>query len=228
MLILGVAGAVPAYRQIYASLPVNAQTELPLPALKETVPKQIPSSANISMVFYSQAPFGNWNYPWQEACEEASILLVANTYFNHNWSRKEFSVQILNIIKWEMKTFGKYKDTNVDEINQMLNEYLGLKTVIHENPSLDDIKNILNNGHIIVATFAGKELRNPYFTKGGPIYHAIIIKGYKGDSIISDDVGTKNGADFVYSWDTIKNALHDFAIPIQNGKKRIIEVLPPT
>ena len=111
----------------------------------------------------------------------------------------------------------------------MLDEYLGLESIVHENPSLDDIKGVLARGHLIVMTFAGKELGNPNYTNGGPVYHAMVIKGYKeGNKVIVHDVGTRRGEDYVYSWDVIDRAMRDWAEPISTGKKRMIEVLPPT
>ncbi len=187
-----------------------------------------PDELNLKAVFYSQAPFADWDYPWQEACEEASVLLVANEYFGHNWSREEFKNQILELVDWEIDQFGDYEHTSVDQTAKILEDYLGLETVIHEDPGLDDVKEVLADGHFIIMTFAGKELGNPFFRNGGPVYHAVLVKGYKkDDKIITHDVGTKNGEDYVYSWSVIENALHDYAEPIEDGAKRMIEVLPP-
>lgn len=188
----------------------------------------LPPSLNLSLPFYTQAPFGNWDFPWQEACEEASILLVANAYFKHGWSKSQFNDEILKMVEWEEGVFGTYLDTTVAQTARILNDYLGLKTVTHTNPTLADIQKILARGHLIVMFFAGKELHNPNFKNGGPVYHALVVKGYKeGDKVITHDVGTRNGADYVYHWSTLQNAMHDFANPIQTGAKRILEVLPP-
>ena len=187
-----------------------------------------PEELNLAVPFFAQAPLSNWDLPWQEACEEASVLLVANIYFNHKWTRDQFKDQILTLVEWEKKQFGDYKHTSVKQTADILNNYLNLKTIIHENPSFEDLKNILSKGHLIVMTFAGKELGNPNFRNGGPNYHAMVIKGYKADQkIITNDVGTRKGADYVYSWKTIQNSLHDYSEPINTGAKLFIEVLPP-
>lgn len=187
-----------------------------------------PPNLNLKMTFYAQAPFGDWSLPWQEACEEASVLLVANTYFNKNWTREQFRDEIIKLVDWENQKFGDYKHTSMDQTAQILNEYLGLKTKIHTNPTYADIQKILNQGHLIIMPFAGRRLGNPFYTNGGPIYHVFVIKGYKEDQkIISEDVGTRRGEDYVYSWGVMYNALHDYAVPIESGAKRIIEVIPP-
>lgn len=190
--------------------------------------KTIPASLNLKAAFYAQAPAGNWDYPWQEACEEATVLLIANEYFNHQWSAEQFNQQILSMVDWENKTFGDYKHTTMAQTDQMIHDLLGLKTKMHDNPDLATIKNILAEGHFIVLPLAGKELGNPYFSNGGPVYHVVVAKGYtKDNQIITHDVGTKRGANYVYNWDTIDAALHDYAEPISNGARRIIEVFPP-
>lgn len=187
-----------------------------------------PAELNLKVPFYAQAPYANWDMPWQEACEEATVLLIANVYFQHNWPREEFNNQILKLVEWEKKQFGDYQHTSVAQTAEILNDYLDLKTIIHESPTFDDVKNILAKGHLIVMTFSGKELRNPNYKNGGPVYHAMVIKGYKANQkIITNDVGTRNGADYVYDWKTIENALHDYNEPISGGAKKFIEVLPP-
>ena len=221
--------SVPAQVEI-ANLIRNAEKpqpekEMETPVIEEV---EIPEELNLKVPFYSQAPFSNWDYPWQEACEEASILLAANEYFDHNWSREEFNEEILKLVEWEKERFGYYEHTSVGEIVETLKEYLKLDAVIHEDPSFEDVQRILVQGHLIVMTFAGKELGNPNYTNGGPVYHAMLIKGYKEGKIITHDVGTRRGEDYVYSWETIYNSLHDYSEPISEGEKIMIEILPPT
>lgn len=190
--------------------------------------KNIPKELNIAMQFYSQAPFVDWSEPWQNACEEASILLVANAYNHHNWTREEFRDQILALVEWENKNFGDYKSTNAKQILRMLNDVFKLKGIIHQNPNLADVQNILAQGHLIVMTFDGRKLGNPFFSGGGPDYHSLVIKGYKADNkVITEDVGTQHGENYVYDWETLTNANHDWTVPIENGSKLLIEILPP-
>lgn len=190
---------------------------------------ELPSELNIELPFYTQAPYGNWDYPWQEACEEASILLVANLYKDMNLDLENYNNALLTLVDWEMETFGAYEHTTVEQTIQMLEENFGLEGVAHENPTFEDMQEILAKGHLIVAPFAGKELNNPNFRNGGPIYHMLVIKGYDAEKhqVVTHDVGTRNGEDYVYSWSTIQNALHDWHDDdILLGTKQFIEVLP--
>lgn len=203
--------------------------------LKNTVPKGIqgvarPQTAiNIEVPFFSQAPFANWDYPWQEACEEASVLNVVNLYLEKNYNLDSFNAEELRLIDWENSYFGDYKHTTVAQTAGMINNQYGLQTEIHENPDFEDIQTILNKGHLIIAPFAGKLLGNPNFRNGGPNYHMLVIKGYNADKmqIFTNDVGTRKGSNYVYDWDVIDNALHDWDdADITLGAKRIIEVFP--
>lgn len=206
-------------------LAVSHDIEVPS---EEIAVNNLPTALNLDLPFYSQAPFSDWSYPWQEACEEATVLLVANIYFNHNWSREEFRDEILDLVQWEMDEFGAYEHTTIAQTDKILNEYFGLRTVVHENPDFDDLKKMLAKGHLVVMTFSGKQLGNPFYTNGGPVYHAMVLKGYKeGEKLIFHDVGTRRGEDYVYSWDVIKTSMRDWAEPITIGAKRVIEVLPP-
>lgn len=203
---------------------------VPPVATAPTEPKEtsLPSSINLKVPFYSQAPFENWDYPWQEACEEASVLLVANIYFNHDWMREQFNEEILKMVEWEKGQFGTYLDTTAAQTAQILKDYLGLESITHTDPTLEDVQKILSKGHLVLMFFAGKELHNPNYRNGGPPYHVFVVKGYKpGGRIITNDVGTRKGADYVYSWDTLQRAMHDFAQPIESGAKKMLEVLPP-
>lgn len=195
------------------------------------VPKAEPlTQFNIAMPFFTQAPHSNWDYPWQEACEEASILLVANLYQNLDLNADSFNEGLLNLVDWQMQNFGAYEHSSVAQTVQMIEANFGLSTSVHKNPSFEDIQNILNKGNLIVAPFAGKELKNPNFKNGGPNYHMSVIKGYDTEKmhIVTHDVGTRNGANYVYSWDTIERALHDWHDDnILLGESLIIEVHRP-
>jgi hypothetical protein len=156
------------------------------------------------------------------------MLLVANEYLKKNWTKAQFNQQILDMVAWENTHFGYYRDTTMAKNQQILEQDLGLKTVMHENPTLDDLKKILASGHFVLMPLDGKAIDNPHFRQGGPIYHVLVVKGYTKDgSLITNDVGTQYGEDYVYTWKVLDNALHDFAVPMSKGGRRVLEVIPP-
>ena len=196
----------------------------------EQIEDQEKTSLNIDIPFYTQAPHSNWDYPWQEACEEASVLLVANAFNGLDLNLEEYNTELLRLVDWEMEVFGAYEHKTVEQTTQMISENYDLETATHANPSFEDIQAILNRGNLIIAPLAGKLLGNPNFRNGGPVYHMLVIKGYDAEKmqIVTHDVGTRNGADYVYSWETIQNALHDWHDnDILEGPSLLIEVVQP-
>jgi hypothetical protein len=68
-------------------------------------------------------------------------------------------------------------------------------------------------------------LGNPNFTSPGPLYHNLVLVGYDGDNIITNDPGTKRGEGYVYNINILYNAIHDFPgkpEDIESGKKAMI------
>lgn len=212
------------------TFPPSPFPSITFPALPSSTPvasSQVPQELNLQMTFYPQAPLANWDLPWQEACEEASVLLIANEYQRHQWTVEQFNQQILQMVDWENKTFGDYKHTTMAQTAKILNQYLHLQTKIYRDPDLATIKKVLAKGHFIVMPFAGKELANPYYKNGGPVYHVFVIKGFTADNhLIANDVGTKRGENDLYAWTLLQSAMHDYAEPIDQGAKEMIEVLP--
>jgi hypothetical protein len=191
----------------------------------------LPTSLNIEVPFYTQAPHANWDYPWQEACEEASVLLVANVFNKMNLNVDAYNTELLRLVSWETGYFGSYEHTDVSQTAEMIEINYDLETRIHENPTFEDIQKILNEGHLIVAPFAGKLMFNPNFRNGGPNYHMIVIKGYNAETmqLVTHDVGTRNGENYVYDWSVLENALHDWHDDdITLGEKKLIEIFPPS
>jgi hypothetical protein len=94
---------------------------------------------------------------------------------------------------------------------------------ILENPSIEELKRELAQGHLIVAPFAGRMLGNPFYSGEGPYYHMMVIKGYDQTNFITNDVGTKRGLNFIYPYQTIMNSLHDYHVrDIQTAPKKVI------
>jgi hypothetical protein len=71
----------------------------------------------------------------------------------------------------------------------------------------------------------GKVLPNPHFRNGGPVYHALIIRGYTEDSFITNDPGTQFGKNFVYKYHELMNAIHDWNDgDVPNGRSAVLVV----
>lgn len=191
-------------------------------------------SFNLDVPFYSQAPTGDWGMPYQEACEEASLLLAWYYVTDQTPSMKKFEEDLLAMVEWEIDYFGQYEHTTAEQTAEMARLYLNHPNVdVVVDPTENQIRRWLDQGYPVIAPFAGRYLGNPYFTGLGPVYHMLVIRGYDGSRFITNDVGTRHGKNFTYKGDVLMNALHDWHDSasvddegILNGAKTVIVVKP--
>lgn len=188
-------------------------------------------SVNLAVPFTSQAPHSNWDYPYQEACEEASAIMVDAYFRGKKLDADTADSAILSLIEWENKIFGYYRDTTAAETARILREYFGftdvqLLSITGENHFKEIIEANLSTGKLIIIPAAGRKLNNPFFTPPGPPYHMLVIKGYTKDGlIITNDPGTRRGHNYTYSLKTLYDAVHDWnGGAVEIGAKVIIIV----
>lgn len=186
----------------------------------------LPSSINLKVPFAPQAPFANWDMPYQEACEEAAVIMAHRFFTGETLDPKSMDEEILKMVEWEKKTFGYYEDTTAREIVRILKEYFGHTDVtVRYTFTIDDIKKEVASGRPVILPAAGRLLKNPYFRQPGPLYHALVVKGYTQNKIITNDPGTRRGADFLYDPEVLMNALHEWdPIDIVKGRPAMIVV----
>lgn len=169
--------------------------------------------------FILQAPFANWSeFIFENACEEASLVMAMN------WISGEKSVspekakkQILEIVAFENKEFGYNTDTDVFDMKIIFQKYFKYQNVFtQENISVQDIKNELQEGNLVIVPAFGRALKNPNYTGRGPIVHMLTIIGYdpKTKEFITHDPGTRKGAGYRYNEDILFSAIWSYP----NGK----------
>ena len=195
---------------------------------KNPAEDEIPSKIFISVPFTSQAPFGKWDEYHEEACEEASLAMLEYYLTGQKLTPEIAEKEIQNLIKFQIKNYGDYKDTNVKETIKLAQDFYGIKNlkVIYDF-SVEDLKKYLTKEKPIIIPAAGRKLGNPYFTQPGPLYHNLVLVGYDGDIIITNDPGTKRGEGYKYNINALYNAIHDFSgylEDIERGRKAMIVV----
>lgn len=207
--------------QAYNSNNSSNPTPSPTPAATH-------ASVNLKVPFTTQAPKGVWDADHEEFCEEAAVLMAESYVNNKSIPSADFAdTQLYAEKDYELQTFGYFKDTTAAETAKILTDFYHVQKVqLVQNPTIDQIKQNLAAGKVIIEPAAGQELHNPNFTAPGPVYHNIILKGYTSDGrIITNDPGTRNGANYIYSADTIMSAMHDWnSTNIDAGAKVIIVV----
>ena len=99
--------------------------------------------------FTSQAPYGDWDELHQEACEEASMIMV-NSFFNDEiLSPHTADQQIMSLDKWE-KNNGYSVDLSAEETSAILENYFQLKVTLITDFSVERIKKELIAGNLII------------------------------------------------------------------------------
>lgn len=210
------------------NLAANANNNSQTQSVDPAPPANLPAQVNLAVSFTSQAPHQNWDLPYQQFCEEASVLMAASYVKNQPISvPNDADAKLLAIRNFEIKRFGFYEDTNADETAIILREYFDISKVeVVPNPTSDTIKSDLAQGKVVIVPLAGREIGNPNYKQPGPLYHMLVIKGYtKNGDFITNDPGTRKGADYTYKPSVIINATHDWnSGDVYNGKKVMIVV----
>ncbi|MCI0478997.1 C39 family peptidase [Candidatus Uhrbacteria bacterium] len=190
----------------------------------------IPASVNLDVPFTTQAPFTNWDMPYQEACEEASAIMVDAFYRGLTGTMEPLEADgaILKLVAYQKMTLGFYEDTTSEELAQVIRDYFGYRDVeVRPFGTGDDLKKVLAQGYPVIVPMAGKLLGNPNFRNGGPLYHMLVVRGYTPDYFITNDPGTRKGEGYTYDEATILNAAHDWnGGNVTEGERLMIVVLP--
>ncbi len=182
----------------------------------------------IFVPFTSQAPLGSWAQPWQDFCEEASVVMAAHFIWGVPLTPKLAETEMQIIKQYEEIVFKRYKDTSTAETGAILTYLFGFKNISVRgiNTALD-IKEELERGSIVIAPVAGRLLKNPYFTAPGPLYHMLVIRGFDDNknTFITNDPGTRRGNGLAYNQELLLAAIHDWnGGDVMNGEKKIVAV----
>lgn len=241
VLILIVFGAVIVFRRMdLKSTQKQALVENALAPSVTSTPSEAPSVLNISVQstrtispelnldvpFTSQAPTANWDAQHEENCEEAS-LLMANRYFSARGidSAEDAESGMQQIIDWENVNLGVSDSIDAEQTSRIVKEFLNLKSEVLTNPSVEQIKQAIFDGKLVLVPASGRELKNPFFKQPGPLYHMLVIKGYSENKFITNDPGTRRGENYVYDVKTILDANHEWnGGDVLSGKAKIVVV----
>ncbi len=185
---------------------------------KEPIPTKLPTTSyNLAVPFQAQAPFGNWVEPYKEACEEASLIMVDHYLAGTSLSKQQMQDEIDSQISWELEKWGGHFDLTMAQTATLAQAMYNYQTRIITDLTIDKIKAEINAGNPIIIPAAGRELGNPNFRQPGPLYHMLVIKGYLPGKFITNDPGTRNGADYVYSESVLMAAIHDWTGSAPDG-----------
>lgn len=185
------------------------------------------TSVELPVPYVPQAIEGRWIAPWDESCEEASLLMVDGYYAKQIVVDEQTAkARMQSMIDWEMVVFNKYDDTDAQETLRLIQEFAGFEARVIRNPTRESIKNEIDAGRPVIALvdmfdlYAERDL--------GDSYHVLVISGYddsKNEFIVRDPAREKR----TYSYDRVMNALHDFDSITReaSGKPTVLFTAPP-
>lgn len=157
-------------------------------------------SINLAVPFTSQAPTTNWQQPFQDACEEASVLMVDYYYQNQSMPEPaEVELVLSEMVDWQIENWGDHHNLTMAELAEFITTTFGYQTELIPDLTPVKVKEYLELGQPIIIPANGHVLDNPNFSGDGPEYHMLVIKGYSDNYFVTNDPGTRKGADFIYT-----------------------------
>lgn len=168
-----------------------------------------------SVPFISQAPTAKWsNSIFQNACEEASLLMAFGWVRNEKTPAKDEAEQKIRKVSHAMKKkYGTYYDSSAYDTAQFAKEYFHHQNiqVLYDITSAD-IQDELIRGKLVIVPVNGITIKNPNFKQPGPLQHMLVIKGYDSNTkeFITNDPGTRKGKNYRYPEKRFMNAIRDY------------------
>jgi hypothetical protein len=195
-------------------LPEEQGPGTPTPSIVVRTPVATPTPVlemNLAVPFSAQAPHGNWELPYQETCEEASAMLVDAFWSGRTFTPEQADAELLSLVRWQQGNLGFYFHTTSEQTALILRQYYGYRDVrVHYDISIEDIKREVSAGRPVIVPLAGRVVGNRYYRQPGPVYHMLVVKGFTADGqIITNDVGTLRGHNYVYDEEAFLSSIHD-------------------
>jgi hypothetical protein len=190
----------------------------------------LPVKTYLPVPFLCQAPYASWVQPWQDACEEAVVIMAVSYVKGNPVTRASGNREILRMVDFQVKEYGGHYDLDAEQIAKLIKDYYKYdKVEVRYDIMVEDIKEELAKGNVVIAPMAGRLLNNPYYTPPGPLYHNMLFKGYddRSGEFITNDAGTKRGRNYRYQYEVAYNAIHDWTgdkKTITAGRKAMVVV----
>ncbi len=180
----------------------NEETSLDTePVVEIDSQASLPSASYLEVDFICQAPLQtpeNWVFH-EESCEEAAFLQAYNYQKGIKMTAEEADKLILEMIAWQENYFGSHKDLYGEEMKEFIVEFSDLEenqVRVISDVTIKDIERELAADRPVIAGAMGETLENPFYPYPG--YHMLTIIGYTEDRFITNDNGTRRGADYSY------------------------------
>lgn len=163
----------------------------------------------LGVPFTSQAPEGKWMEPWDNACEETSMVMV-EMYYRGNWNLdiSKSKKEIQYVLNQKESLYGISKDESPERIVEMIHNFYKRDASLEKNITVEKIKHELDGGYPVIIPFDTRLVRNSNFIPPKPTYHVGVIIGYDDQTqeFVVHDPGTSDGKQFRYKYTELLNA----------------------
>lgn len=182
------------------------------------------TSSYLEIPFICQAPLQtveNWTLH-ENSCEEVATLMAYLYETGKTMTKAQANDEILKMIKWEEQNFGSHMDIYAEKVKELIHGFYGVayqNIEVIKKASIENIKNEIRSGHPVIVPITGEILKNPYYPYPG--YHMLTVIGFTEKTIITNDNGTRHGANYEYDYKTFAAAMNDA------GGDIVIIKLPP-
>lgn len=165
--------------------------------------------------FTSQAPEGNWVEPWDNACEETSMVMV-ESYYRGNWTLnvEKSKKEIQNVLSQKETLLGKSKDESPEKAVKLITEVYKREAAVVKDITVEKIKREIDGGYPVIIAFDARLVRNANFISPKPTYHVAVIVGYDDTTkqFILNEPGTSDGKHFRYGYSELLKANETYTV----------------
>lgn len=191
-----------------------ATSEMPDQATEpEETPATLPAKVLHGAPFTSQAPYADWSDErQQDGCEEAAILMASRWHFSQTLTPDEALAELLALAAFQQEHYGYSQDTSATATARLMQDYFKITPEVKFDIGIEDIKQELAAGNVVITPMNGQTLGNPNYRQPGPERHMLLIIGYddKTREFITNDAGTRRGKGYRYGYDQLYNAIRDY------------------
>jgi hypothetical protein len=199
-----------------------------------SAPTQTPKSILQTVPFFAQAPFGEWdNILFQNACEEASVIMAMHWVNKTSVTKEQAKQEILALTEFEYNRYGEAIDRSAEDTIKMFGDYYNYNNVfLRKDIGGAEIKAEILKGNLVIVPLDGRILKNPFYTAPGPDHHMLVVIGYDGktNEFITNDVGTRHGEKYRYGFARLEASLIDYPtgndLPANPGQTVMIVIEP--
>lgn len=167
----------------------------------------------LSVPFSPQAPDAHWVEPWENACEETSIVMIHAYYTGQTLNKNTAKVNILSVLRNKNKNEGKSKDESPEKVVNMMNRTGQWSAHVEKSFDVEKIKKEINEKRPVLVPFDATKVNNPNF-QSNIVYHMVVVIGYDDEKqiFLVHDPGTSRGEKFQYGYTELKEANTSFLI----------------